>query len=358
MTRSRVVLLHRSFRDLLSDPWQASLMTWLPVLLGIILWGVFARGLPTELPVAWVDMDNTATSRTLGRHLEASPAIALTQFADGRSAQLAMRQGEMFALVQIPAHFGEDLMAGRTPDLAVRYNTQFILVGKRLYSAALASLQGGLADVGSLATLASGVPAEYAEQALSPVKVELKSMFNPDLSYLPFLLPGIMLALFQLLVMATLVNAVGRGRRGLPLRIALLMLWWWLMGGIGLLVMYEGLALPMSGSLWVLWLAMIPLLGAIAGMMLLIALIVDDPVRATSIGGALFAPAFAYMGVSFPVNSMPWVAEIWRVLMPSTHYVPLLLQGGGNHNWSSLWPLFLMSLLLLPVARRYRGVSL
>ncbi|WP_417344947.1 ABC transporter permease [Ferrimonas sp.] len=354
MTKSIVVLLHRSIRDLLSDPWQASLMTWLPVLLALSLWGVFARSLPTQLPVAWTDMDNTTVSRALGRQLQASPAIGLVAYATEAEAERAMRRGEVYAQVVIPSRFAADLIAGRQPQLPVRYNAQYLLMGKRLYSAAAGAIRGGLAEVGAQGALSDGTPTESLPAVMVPVTVSMTPMFNPDLGYLPFLLPGLLLALYQLLVSATLVNAVARGKRGLPLRIMLLLLWWWLMGGVGLLVLYSGLNLPMAGSMLILWLGMIPLLGAIAGIILLVAMVVDDPVRATSIGGALFAPAFAYMGISFPLESMPAAAQIWRVLMPTTHYLPLMLQAGANHNWSATWPLLMMSLLLIPVACLYR----
>ncbi|TKB51225.1 ABC transporter permease [Ferrimonas sediminicola] len=357
MTKSIVVLLHRSVRDLLSDPWQVSLMTWLPVLLSLMLWGVFARSLPTQLPVAWTDLDNTSVSRALGRKLQASAAIGLVAYATEAEAERAMRRGEVYAQVVIPARFAADLSSGRRPQLPVYYNGQFLLMGKRLYSAAASALRGGLAELGALGAMAEGVPAKALPVVMAPVTVSMTPMFNPDLGYLPFLLPGLLLALYQLLVSATLVNAVARGKRGLPLRILLLLLWWWLMGGIGLLVLYSGLGLPMAGSVMVLWLATIPLLGAIAGIILSVAMVVDDPVRATSIGGALFAPAFAYMGISFPLESMPALAQLWRVLMPSTHYLPLMLQAGANHNWSATWPLLLISLLLVPVACLYRRMS-
>ncbi|MGS0728950.1 ABC transporter permease, partial [Shewanella sp. 0m-11] len=35
----------------------------------------------------------------------------------------------------------------------------------------------------------------------------------------------------------------------------------------------------------------------------------------------MFAPAFAFMGVTFPVHEMPALAQWWRVIMPTSHYI-------------------------------------
>jgi ABC-2 type transport system permease protein len=92
-------------------------------------------------------------------------------------------------------------------------------------------------------------------------------------------------------------------------------------GSFILLWLYHYLALPISGSLWLLVLAQVVMLIALWLMVLVIFMVMRDSARTVSFCTALFAPAFAFMGITFPVNDMPLLAQWWRLIMPSSHYI-------------------------------------
>ena len=46
-----------------------------------------------------------------------------------------------------------------------------------------------------------------------------------------------------------------------------------------------------------------------------------DPARAMSFAGAFTAPSFAFMGITFPVTDMNTAAQVWRSLLPVSHYI-------------------------------------
>jgi len=48
----------------------------------------------------------------------------------------------------------------------------------------------------------------------------------------------------------------------------------------------------------------------------------------TSIAAFYTAPAFAFAGVTFPVEGMPVVGQAWSSLLPVTHYLRILVQQG------------------------------
>ena len=72
------------------------------------------------------------------------------------------------------------------------------------------------------------------------------------------------------------------------------------------------------GLLLIAQLAMLIILWVIA---CFIFLIIREKASCISICTALFAPAFAFMGITFPVNDMPLLAQWWRLIMPSSHYI-------------------------------------
>lgn len=48
-----------------------------------------------------------------------------------------------------------------------------------------------------------------------------------------------------------------------------------------------------------------------------------DPARAMSFAGAFTAPSFAFMGITFPVTDMNTAAQVWRSLLPVSHYIEI-----------------------------------
>jgi ABC-2 type transport system permease protein len=94
-----------------------------------------------------------------------------------------------------------------------------------------------------------------------------------------------------------------------------------LQGGFILAWLYLYLALPMAGSLALLLLAQLVMLLAVWSLVLLIFVVMRDSARVISFCTALFAPAFAFMGITFPTHEMPQLAQWWRLIMPSSHYI-------------------------------------
>jgi ABC-2 type transport system permease protein len=45
-----------------------------------------------------------------------------------------------------------------------------------------------------------------------------------------------------------------------------------------------------------------------------------------SLVAGLTAPAFAFMGVTFPSTDMPFIAQLWRSILPISHYISIQIQ--------------------------------
>jgi ABC-2 type transport system permease protein len=138
-----------------------------------------------------------------------------------------------------------------------------------------------------------------------------------------------------------------------------------LLGSSGLVFLYGILALPLTGSLALLILGQLATLLALFLIAAVISMAVKDNVRAISLCAALFAPAFAFMGVTFPSSDMPLAALVWRDMMPSTHFMQILLdqlsrQASANDVISLCHFLFFFGLAipLLFLSRRYRADSI
>ncbi|MBY6019110.1 ABC transporter permease [Ferrimonas balearica] len=333
-----------------SDPWQAFLLLMAPWLMGLLLYAIFSARSPVELPVSWLDEDHSALSRELSRALEATPAIRLVEHGDAVSSANALRRGEVYAQVRVPANFSADLRHGLTPTLDVRYNGQYLLMGKRLKAPIQLALADALQRQGALAVLAKGLPAAAVSAQLAPVSIQLTALNNRGMDYAAFLLPGLCLAIWQILVLFSVLNLYFQPPAGQApgrwLWAVLALQWGW--AGLGIYWMRDLLMVAHNAPLWPLWLALLPLMVPLTALALVLVKTGRESAQLVSSGAALLTPAFTYMGLTMPTGSMPTLAQWWADLIPSSHYLPLLqsYRGLGTAPWLDLWPL----LLPLPVA--------
>ncbi|WP_413494280.1 ABC transporter permease [Shewanella baltica] len=336
-----IALVRRELSALWRDPWQLALISYIPLIGIFCLWWLFSAGLPRQLPVAIVDQDHSQLSRMLTRQLKANPVTEPQNFTDLAAAVSAMQQAKVYAIVVFPYDMKKDLLTGHKPTIDVRYNSQFLLVGKLLSSQIQLSLGDGLLQVAGVKQLANGTPKSQVAVNLSPIKSQTTALFNRNNNYIGFLVPPVLVALWQLLSMLVMANSLNRELHLAPTTqvngisntltghfwpkvLAKLVLFTpilMLQGGFILAWLYLYLALPMAGSLALLLLAQLVMLLAVWSVVLLIFVVMRDSARVISFCTALFAPAFAFMGITFPTHDMPQLAQWWRLIMPSSHYI-------------------------------------
>ncbi|MGL5391173.1 MAG: ABC transporter permease, partial [Shewanella sp.] len=275
-------LLGREWTALWRDPWQLALVSYLPLLCVLCLWWLFSAGLPRQLPVAVVDQDHSQLSRLLTRQLKANPVTDPQSFSDVASAARAMQQAQVYAVVVLPYGMKQDLLTGRQPTIDVRYNSQFLLVGKLLSSQIQLALGDGLMQVAALKQLASGTPPSQVAVRLSPVTSQTTALFNRNNNYIGFLVPPVLIALWQLLSMLVMANSLNRELTLAPttelgISNAITVQFWpkvlakallftpllLLQGGFILTLLYHYLGLPLAGSLSLLLVAQLLMLLAV-----------------------------------------------------------------------------------------------
>ncbi|ACJ27346.1 ABC-type multidrug transport system, permease component [Shewanella piezotolerans WP3] len=364
-----ITMLKRELTALLDDPWQLALISYIPLLSILGLWLLFSAGLPRQLPVAVVDLDQSQVSRALARQLQANPVTQPISYTDLASAVAAMQQADVYALLVLPHGLKRDLLTGKSPTIDIRYNSQFLLVGKLLSSQLQASMADGLKPLAAIKQLAAGVPKAKVAVNLSPVSSQTTALFNRNNNYVGFLVPPVLIALLQLVAMMVFANSLNRELRwnttsewmalGLWKGIAAKVLFYTplvlLHGGFILALIYLYLDLPIAGSIALLIVAQLLMLLAVWLMVLLIFFALKDSARVISFCTAMFAPAFAFMGVTFPTHEMPELAQWWRVIMPTSHYiethVAIVSYGQG---WLATLPQFASYwgylLLLIPIS--------
>ncbi|MGF1759245.1 ABC transporter permease [Photobacterium sagamiensis] len=334
--------IQREWRILTSDGWLKALLFWLPVVLFVTIWAIFSAGIARDLAIGVVDLDHSRMSRGLVRYYDASPTLEVTQqFNSVAQGSQALRNGDIYALVVIPHELEKETILGRVPDVTAFYNSQFLLIGK-LINSAMNQAQGTYtAAIDTVKNMADGVP--VPRQALGqavPVRSQITPLFNSNSHYGQFLASAAIPAIWQILIVATTVLSMAAEfrRQGIqpwlaahPVRNLLAKLApytviFLLQGGLFLWGLYGLLEWPMRGSWLILVFAQLTTVIACQSMGALFFLLPLDATRAMSLVAGFTAPAFAFMGITFPVNDMPFLAQLWRAMLPVSHYIEIQVQ--------------------------------
>ena len=334
-------MLRREWKQLFTDPWLCSLITWVPLLLAVMLWSIFAKGIARDLPIGLVDLDKSQVSRSIARTFDSSPSLQIVgSYPDVAQGSRDLRAGLIYGLVVLPEDLEKNTVLGRAPEVTAFVNSQFLLIGKIINSALVQAQSAFTAKVEVKKNLSTGqsvLPA--ALSSALPIGTKVTPLFNVNNNYAQFLVSAILPALWQILMVALTVLsfAAEKRRKGLrawledgPVKalaakfIPLILIFW----GHGILFlwgMYVALGWPMHGDWSVLIVALFLTACASAAVSSLFFLLTRDAARGLSLAAAYAAPGLAFMGVTFPVTDMTLPARIWRSLIPVSHYIEIQL---------------------------------
>ncbi len=329
--------LLRQWAIVRKDKWLLSCLTWIPLLLAASIWLIFSQGIARDLPVAVVDLEHSQISQQFTRLVDASPTLKVTQkYSSASEAAEAMIERNIYGYVVIPRHFDRDLYLGLNPQVSVFYNSQFILIGK-LVNSALLQAQGTFnAQLEVVRQLSHGdTTVQSALGQAVTVQSQITPLFNKNTSYAQFLVSAVIPALWQIMIVVgtILILTANVRARGLKAWLAhspvkslasTLTPYVVLFLGFGIAFsfwFYRLLEWPFNGSFMALTIAQLLTVISCIIMGCLFFFLTLDPARAMSFAGAFTAPSFAFMGITFPVTDMNTAAQIWRSLLPVSHYI-------------------------------------
>lgn len=336
------------------DTWLLASLTWIPLLLALSIWWIFSQGVARELPIGVLDLQQSALSRQLIREFDATSTLKVERnFIDIREAKQAFIGNEIYAYLVIPKNFDHDIYLANPPQVSVFYNSQFILVGKLINSAALQAHGTFNAQISAIRQMAKGNSNPLTALSKSaPIRTQITPLFNKNNNYAQFLVSAIVPALWQIAIVVSTILFLTANHRlyGLEkiaadnifkqlFNISIFYIPFFILQGIAFLIcFYYRLDWPMEGSLLTMFVAQFFTVIACMVMGGLFFFLTLDAARAMSFAGAFSAPSFAFMGVTFPVTDMNPVAEVWRSLLPISHYIEAQISQAsyGATAWQTL----------------------
>ncbi|MBO4849374.1 MAG: ABC transporter permease [Prevotella sp.] len=175
-----------------------------PLLIVFFFTSMLEKGLPEDLPIGVVDMDNSSTSRALVRKLDAMQSSrVVARYPSVTEARCAIQENKIYAYLYIPSGMSSKLLSGRQPKMSYYYTMTCMTAG----SMAMKDLKTisilGSAALGQATLRAKGATPEQIKSALQPVVIDSHQIANPEGSYNVYLttalVPGIMMLFMSLI---------------------------------------------------------------------------------------------------------------------------------------------------------------
>ena len=361
MWRSFLAVFRKEFLHIFRDRGTLRLALFLPVM-QLVLFG-FIDQTVHDLPTAVVDQDRSVESRLFQDRLEATRTFKIVDVTtDPARARQEIRSGRVRIGIIIPRDFRDARI--RRPQAQV-----LVLIDGSDSTAsaqALASVNGLVASTNAarLETISAGPGALAAQPIL---------LFNPEGRTPNYIIPGLVAVLLQLVGIVLSAGAIVREReRGTfeqllvtpinPLGLMLGKLFPYLVLSLVemtmvLAAMRFGFAVPIRGSLVLLYAVALFYLAALLSLGLLISTRAQTQMEAQQMGQLLFLPGIFLSGYIFPFDGLPLVLRAIGLLFPVTHMIAImrgvvLRDAGAIDLWPHVLALLAMSLVLVWLGSR------
>ena len=313
-------------------------MALFPILVIFFFTSIMGDGLPTDMPVGIVDLDNTTTSRALTRKLDAfQMSKVVARYPSVSDARRAVQRNEIYGFLYIPKGTTDKLLASRQPKISYYYSNTTLTAGSMLMKDMKTISTLGSAALGQSVMRAKGYTDRQIQTFMQPIKVDLHQIANPWTSYNVYLrtvlVPGLIM-LFIFLISAYSLGTelkFSTGKEWMQLAqgnavVAILgkylpqtLVWLAIVFGYELYVFYH-LQFPHLGSPWMLVLLGVMQVLASQGFGVFVFGLMPSLRMSMSICSlwavlsiSMAGSAFPVMGMDAPLQSLSW-------LFPLRHY--------------------------------------
>ena len=334
-------IAQREMKILMKNPIYLCCMVIFPLLTMLFFTSLLDEGVPQEMPVGVVDLDNSSTSRALVRRLDGfQTSRVVAHYTSVAEARHAMQENEIYGFLYIPKGTSEKLLASRRPKVSYYYSNVSIAAGSMVMKDMKTITTLGSAGVGQAVMRARGFTPKQIQTLLQPIRIDLHQVANPWSNYNMYLstvfVPGVMM-LFMFLISAYSLGMelkFNRGKEWLTKangNIVVAILGKYLPQAVVFLALiffyefyiYNVLHFTHAGSLWtIVLLAVLQVLGSIGFGVFIFGLLpsLRMSMSICSLWGVL---SFSLAGSAFPVMGMDSPIQALTWLFPLRHYYML-----------------------------------
>lgn len=351
--RLRAIIL-KELWAVLRDP-RARLTLIVPPILQLFVLGYASTLEVKHFTVGIYDQDRGKWSREVVNRLAGSPDVRMLVPIDSeRAARTALDDRKVIAIVTFGQTFSADIAAKRPAQVQALYD------GRRSNATQIVN--------GYLSNIVGGISAELDSRERSGGKSEVTHWFNPNLDYLWFVLPALVVTIASLSVLSVTAQSVARERElgtfdqllVSPLRtheivvgkVTPALLLGLFNSSVYLVLIPNVFGVPFKGSVGLFYLSLALFLVALIGVGLLVSVLAQSQQQAFLGMFLAVVPLILLSGFASPVDNMPGWLQALAQANPLKHFLiiseGLFLKGlPPAEVLRNLWPLMLIAMATL-----------
>lgn len=332
-------LIAREFKLFFNNKVLRLLFIGAPIMYGILVGSVYEKGKVTNLAIVVVDEDQSAMSRKIIQMMNENEVIYVSDVlpAAFNSREVALSK-EAPCVVVIPKGFQAGVLTKRYPEVVVFVDAANTLTANFAFSAINVVLSTLKAGIQMEALKKQGMPDAVALTQYEPFKTTYIKQNIRSGNYLYFMLPGVLLTVFQQVLLLglalsfsaefennTFPELVKKTRN--PFNLIMVKVIPYILMSVGILLLYYGFSLfyrlPLHTSLLTFAFATLLFILAVCFLGILVSILLPNQLKATEVLMVVATPSFILSGFTWPLSQMPvWVQYI-SDLIPLTHYLKI-----------------------------------
>ena len=320
-------------------------------------------GVPSDVPIAVVDLDDSSTSREFCRQLDATQLGKVVRYDDFASARSDMQGGRVTSVCVIPEGFNRDIQSQRQPTMSIYINGLYFLGGSLAWKDLLTMVNLTAGAVQREVLRMQGVPESTIMGQLRPVDIDIHQIGNPTMNYGAYLANMMIPGMLQMVVVILLIYSLGTELKygtsrhllqtvdgdiyaAVSGKVALYTLLFTLIGWTIEVILYKWMHFPLAGHLGQMMLACFLLVLASEAVAVLIIGCVPVCRFALSIGALYSVLGLSLTGFTLPVEAMPAGLRGLTMMYPLRYYYEIYVQCGIFGSGFGQWYIYVVALLL------------
>lgn len=323
-------------------------MVIIPIVCALFFVSLLNEGLPTKVPTAVVDLDNSSLSRQMIRDLGASELINIDLRLDSYHKALeAVKRGEIFGFFIIPDEFEKEAVAGHAPTITYYCNMAYFIPGTLTFKGFKTIAVSTTGAMAQMQLVGAGMDSNATDALIQPLAVQDHPIGNPWANYPIYLCnsfaPGVMALLIMLITVWSICEEIKHGTsvewlasahgsiivavtgKLLPHTV--------IFSAVGVFIqslLFGYNHYPMNCDAWIMVAAMVMMVVAYQGLALLICCVLPNLRLALSVVSLLGVLSFSITGFSFPIENMYGAVAIFSYIVPVRYYFLIYIDQALN----------------------------
>lgn len=320
-------MIMTELKSLIKQPFTIFILFAGPILLTLLFGGVYVHNYLEDIPVAVLDEDNSALSRTIIQYFNENERFYIKYYcASKEELKNRIDSRKVYMGLYIPHDFSKDINELRSSSVLILVDGTNMVIGNNAYAAAASIVQTLAAGAQIKLLEAKGMLPGQAENMAMVFRFNDRILYDPRLTYMNYLILGFVAVFLQQVMVSSLgVSVIDNGEylaNGFTLPKLIIKILTFALCCVPSIFVSIGIAhmffkVPVRGSLLTVLLMCVAFVFAVSCPSVVLASIVRDKLKLYQLSFMLSVPTFVSSGYVWPMDQMPpALPMVIKVLWP------------------------------------------